>query len=391
MFSIDQVHIVNDLFEKYAHLVPTINQDIFYRDQYSPGQLSIYASFYDELIESGIDFKVALSQFHELKDLDKKQYIYLLMALACLHADERQSKRLAEAGKAIEESTTNVKIFDVNKELDLNKINFDFIRKDPEALKALNAILPQGHEKWMNHVVKYDDAEMAFSLLDTPKNLLTASNIKTRLQDNPKLRRLIYGTSQHSIKDLYETYSYPFTENFKEDLFHQKMKNQANHPDLARHAEVILATCFHKLENAGRFGSRVDVGTGQEQAMARVLRLLKDAGADWYKAWCATREYDYIPALMDMLLDTFTDEERLIGYFTDSRIYSLSSGTIKDAARRVITQSCSPGLMCKVFAGRYDSDGFFQFFFGQTKNPRFLSMIESNQVKRDILTQSLDL
>ena len=139
MFSIDQVHIVNELFEKYANLVPTINQDIFYRDQYNPGRLAIYASFYDDLVESGIDFKVALSQFHELKELDKKQYIYLLMSLACLHADERQPKRLVEVGKAIKESATNIKKFDVNKELDLYKINFDFLTSSPPSSLRLAA------------------------------------------------------------------------------------------------------------------------------------------------------------------------------------------------------------------------------------------------------------
>jgi hypothetical protein len=190
---------------------------------------------------------------------------------------------------------------------------------------------------------------------------------------------------------MYEAYSYAFSENFSAELFRQKSEKNFNHPDLGKHAELILATCFYKLDNAGRYGGRVDAGVGQEAAMATVLKHLTEAGADWYKAWCASREYDYIPALMDMQMDSYTDEERLLGYFTDSRIYSLSADTMKEAARRVLTQSFSPELMCEVFSGRHDSEGTFRFFFEQTKNPLFLSMIKSNQVKREILSQGLDL
>lgn len=387
----DQIHIIADLIDRHAREIPRLDADTFYRYRHDPEKLMHCAAFYDELIEASVNFKDALDLLHEKQNSAQILQIYLLQAMACLHADEHQVSRILRVKRTLTDALTNFKKLPVDKTLELQSLNLAIIKHHPDALRALQYIVPQSNESWLNIAISTDDATLAASLLDKPDNIISSHSLKSAIGDNPNIRRMLYGTSKHIIKDLYYAFSHAFSSDFNEGHFIQSLNKNYNQALLRDHAESILALCFRKLLTSGRFGDQDDIKEGQEKAISTVLKLLTDSGADWYKCWCATREYDYVPALIDLQDDTYTDEERLKGYFNDERIYNLKAGTVQEAARRIMTNFFSPEAMCQAFSGRYDSDGLFEFFHQQTKNPIFLSMIQSNELKREILADGLGL
>ena len=391
MNTIDQAHVITELVNKYATQLPRLDAETFYRYQYDSEKLMLCANFYDDLIDSSINFADTIQTLSGENGANQVLQLFLLQAMACLHADEHQVKRVLQVRQSLFESRVNLKKVRIDKTLELSKINLNYVKTQPDALKALQYIFPQPIDSWLNLVITKDDPDLATSLLDMPGNIISSSQLKSQIGDNPNIRKMIYGTSNRRIKDLYTAYSYAFSSEFKENTFNQLMSDYFDPQLLKDNAEYILAQCFLKLTPTGLMGDPPEAQQGQEKAVATVINALKDAGADWYKSWCASREPNYVPALIDLQNDTFTEKERLSGYFTDDRIYNLQSGSIQEAVRRVMTQSFSPDAMCSVFAGRYDSDDLFKFFHQQTQNPIFLAMIKSNQAKREILTDGLGL
>ena len=387
MNTIHNKEIIIDLIEKHAKNFKVLELGAFKESVYDPGEQDWAAEVVDEARHLGIYFNDLSRVMNEMNSAWGSEQLKRLRILACLHPDPNQAKRLSDFSK---EATPFALMYGVK--LDINRINFGAIKDNETALKDASHLFDLSNDVWVAYLISSDDAGLFYTrTIET--SALQLKDVENKLQENPNIRKFLYGTDKYKLKDLANACALPFQSDFNINEFDiDRVFNSSITRDLlARHGEMILAGCFRHAYAPKRIGAALNVKEGQQEAILSVLQCFISAGVDWYKPWCASRLEMYPMALMDIQEDRFTAKEIARSFVLDNRNFQIPHGSIKEACRRALIQLMPPKAFIAIYKEEDTRDEMMDFFYRETGNQEYLDQIKDPSSKRDILSDELGM
>ncbi len=377
--------LVVDYIEKHISRFNSLLDDSFAQDVYTPAHQQWAAAAFDEAQMLGIGMNGLAQVMRDVEGTDAGEIIKRFQVLACLHPDSLQAGRLASYKN---ESSIFSSFFGLK--LDIGKVDFSAICEDESALKHANYLFGFTDQEWINLIVSRDDPTLLYTrCIET--SALKISEVVEALNENPQIRKKLYGTANHQLKDLSHACVMPFQSDFQPSRFASKFDPNAPKELLAKHGEMILAGCFRHAYSPKRMGAALDTVPGQEEAIMQVLQLFEKAGVHWYKPWCASRLEMYPMALMDLEGEVHSDREIARAFVTDNRNFEITTGTIKDACRRSLIKLMPVDALVDIYKNESTGEEMMDFFYRETGNTIFLNHLKDSAAKRHILSDELGL
>jgi len=274
--------------------------------------------------------------------------------------------------------------------LDIRKVDFSAICENESALKHADYLFGFTDQEWINYIVSHDDTTLMYTrCIET--NALKESEVIASLKENPRIRKMLYGTANHQLKDLADACVMPFQSDFQNTQFASKFDPNVPTEILSKHGDLILAGCFRHAYSPKRMGAALDAAPGQEEAIMQVLELFQKAGVHWYKPWCASRVEMYPMALMDLEGEIFSDRGIARAFVTDNRNFEIATGTIKDVCRRSLIKLMPVDALIDIYKNESTGEEMMGFFYRETGNTIFLNHLKDSAAKRHILSDELGL
>jgi len=377
--------LVVDYIEKHISRFNSLLDDSFAQDVYTPAHQQWAAAAFDEAQMLGIGMNGLAQVMRDVEGTDAGEIIKRFQVLACLHPDSLQAGRLASYKN---ESSIFSSFFGLK--LDIRKVDFSAICENESALKHADYLFGFTDQEWINYIVSHDDTTLMYTrCIET--NALKESEVIASLKENPRIRKMLYGTANHQLKDLADACVMPFQSDFQNTQFASKFDPNVPTEILSKHGDLILAGCFRHAYSPKRMGAALDAAPGQEEAIMQVLELFQKAGVHWYKPWCASRVEMYPMALMDLEGEIFSDRGIARAFVTDNRNFEIATGTIKYVCRRSLIKLMPVDALIDIYKNESTGEEMMGFFYRETGNTIFLNHLKDSAAKRHILSDELGL